>query len=224
MRESSLTISQLAAHVGVTVRAVRHYHARGLLREPARDTSGYRRYDAQAVIDLIRIKTLAEAGVPLARIRRLLSAPPAQFAAEVTAIDRSLQTRIREMQQNRRRLGELTAGERLFLPAKIVELLDDLRAGSWPARCCPNPWANWSRKRKPCSETRTSNISTWPQTRPSTGILPIPGSTGWATCSSIFPSATRRRGTILQIGTSGRRLPPASCSRTSKLSHLPGFD
>jgi DNA-binding transcriptional MerR regulator len=128
MRESSLTISQLAAHVGVTVRAVRHYHARGLLREPARDTSGYRRYDAQAVIDLIRIKTLAEAGVPLARIRRLLGAPPAEFAAEVTAIDRSLQTRIREMQQNRRRLGELAAGERLFLPAKIVELLDDLRA------------------------------------------------------------------------------------------------
>ena len=33
---SSLTIGQLAAHVGVTVRAIRHYHARGLLPEPPR--------------------------------------------------------------------------------------------------------------------------------------------------------------------------------------------
>ena len=128
MRPSTLTISQLAAHVGVTVRAVRHYHARGLLREPPRDASGYRRYDAQAVVDLIRIKTLAEAGVPLARIRQLLDAAPAEFAAAVTAIDRSLQTRIREMQQHRRRLGELAEGERLFLPADIVDILDQLRA------------------------------------------------------------------------------------------------
>ena len=128
MRSSTLTISQLAAHVGVTVRAVRHYHARGLLREPPRDASGYRRYDAQAVVDLIRIKTLAEAGVPLARIRQLLDAAPAEFAAAVTAIDRTLQTRIREMQQHRRRLGELAEGERLFLPADIVEILDQLRS------------------------------------------------------------------------------------------------
>ncbi len=57
-----LTIGQLAAYTGVTVRAIRHYHQRGLLAEPARDSSGYRRYDGPAVVDLIRIKTLAEAG------------------------------------------------------------------------------------------------------------------------------------------------------------------
>lgn len=128
MRSSTLTISQLAAHVGVSVRAMRHYHARGLLREPPRDASGYRRYGAQAVVDLIRIKTLAEAGVPLARIRQLLDAAPAEFAAAVTSIDRTLQTKIREMQQHRRRLAELAQGDRLFLPADIVELLDQLRS------------------------------------------------------------------------------------------------
>ncbi|MFU9039101.1 MULTISPECIES: MerR family transcriptional regulator [Streptomyces] len=57
-----LTIGQLEAHAGVTVRAVRH-HQRGLLAEPERDASGYRRYDAQAVVELIRIKTLGDAGV-----------------------------------------------------------------------------------------------------------------------------------------------------------------
>jgi DNA-binding transcriptional MerR regulator len=35
-----LTIKQLADYVGVTVRAVRHYHARGPLPEPERDASG----------------------------------------------------------------------------------------------------------------------------------------------------------------------------------------
>ena len=44
----------------MTVRAIRHYHQRGLLAEPARDASGYRRYDGHAVVELIRIKTLAE--------------------------------------------------------------------------------------------------------------------------------------------------------------------
>lgn len=128
MRATTLTISQLAAHVGVTVRAVRHYHARGLLREPRRDASGYRRYDAQAVVDLIRIRTLAEAGVPLSQVRRLLEAEPAEFSAAVGEIDRGLDAKIRQMEWRRRRLGELAEGERLFLPAEIVDVLDRLRA------------------------------------------------------------------------------------------------
>ncbi|MEV5393829.1 MerR family transcriptional regulator [Nocardia farcinica] len=54
-----VTIGELAAHAGVTVRAVGHYHAKGLLTEPERDHSGYRRYPAAAVVELIRIRTLA---------------------------------------------------------------------------------------------------------------------------------------------------------------------
>ena len=52
-------ISQLAAYAGVTVRAVRHYHQIGLLPEPERDASGYRRYGASAVVTLIKIRALA---------------------------------------------------------------------------------------------------------------------------------------------------------------------
>ena len=61
-----LTISRLATYAGVTVRAVRHYHQIGLLPEPERTYSGYRTYDAAAVVRLIQIRTLADAGVPLA--------------------------------------------------------------------------------------------------------------------------------------------------------------
>jgi DNA-binding transcriptional MerR regulator len=123
-----LTISQLADYVGVTVRAVRHYHQRGLLAEPARDASGYRRYDAQAVIDLIRIKTLADAGVPLARIDELLAAEPEQFARAVARIDRDLAAKIRDLKEYRHRIAQLAGGERLFLPRDVVEFLDELRA------------------------------------------------------------------------------------------------
>ncbi len=123
-----LTIGQLASYTGVTVRAIRHYHQRGLLAEPARDASGYRRYDGRAVVELIRIKTLAGAGVPLARIQALLDAEPAEFAGAVTQIDEALKQRIRELTQHRRKIAELTGGEHLFLPPEIVEILDELRA------------------------------------------------------------------------------------------------
>jgi DNA-binding transcriptional MerR regulator len=38
-----ITIGQLADYAGVTIKAVRVYHDRGLLPEPPRDASGYRR-------------------------------------------------------------------------------------------------------------------------------------------------------------------------------------
>jgi DNA-binding transcriptional MerR regulator len=122
-----LTIGQLAAYVRVTVRAIRHYHQRGLLAEPARDASGYRRYDADAVIALIRIKTLADAGVPLARIEELLSAGPEEFSRAIAQIDQALMRRIRDLQQQRRRVCGLAAGDGLFLPAEVADLLDRLR-------------------------------------------------------------------------------------------------
>jgi DNA-binding transcriptional MerR regulator len=123
-----LTIGQVAAYAGVTVRAVRHYHQRGLLAEPARDSSGYRRYDADAVVDLIRIKTLSQAGVPLARIQELLNAEPEQFSQAVAQIDEALTAKIRDLNDHRRTLAELNGGESLFLPAEFVDYLDQLRA------------------------------------------------------------------------------------------------
>ncbi|MDF1604414.1 MerR family transcriptional regulator [Nocardioides sp. YIM 152315] len=122
-----LTISQLAAYAGVTVRAVRHYHAKGLLPEPGRDHSGYRRYDAAAVVELIRIRTLAEAGVPLSRVRDLMAADEEEFAAAVEDIDRRLRAEIRDRQRHRERIAQLAAGDSLALPPEAVAYLDRLR-------------------------------------------------------------------------------------------------
>jgi DNA-binding transcriptional MerR regulator len=127
-----LTIGQLASYAGVTVRAVRHYHAKGLLPEPERDRSGYRRYDAHAVVELIKIRTLADAGVPLARVRELLGASEEEFNAAVADIDRRLRAEIRERQRNRERIAQLAAGDSLALPPEAVAYLDRLRGLGLP--------------------------------------------------------------------------------------------
>ena len=122
-----LTISQIASYAGVTVRAVRHYHAKGLLPEPERDHSGYRRYDAAAVVQLVKIRTLAEAGVPLSRVRELLAAGDREFAAAVDDIDRRLRAEIRERQRYRERIAKLAAGDSLALPREAVAYLNRMR-------------------------------------------------------------------------------------------------
>ncbi len=129
-----LTIGQLASYAGVTVRAVRHYHAKGLLAEPARDESGYRRYDAAAVVELIRIKTLAEAGVPLSRVAELLAADDDEFGAAIEEIDHRLRAEIRDLQRHRERVAELAAGEHLALPPEAVGYLERLRELGIPER------------------------------------------------------------------------------------------
>jgi DNA-binding transcriptional MerR regulator len=123
-----LTIGQLASYAGVTIRAVRHYHQIGLLQEPGRDASGYRTYDAGAVVRLIRIRTLAEAGVPLTRVRQLLDADPETFAAATGEIDRQLRAQIRSLREHRRRIAQLGTGDSLALPKAVVDYLDRLRA------------------------------------------------------------------------------------------------
>lgn len=126
-RVDGITIGQLAEYAGVTIKAVRHYHQRGLLAEPPRDASGYRRYSAEHATGLVKIKTLAEAGVPLARIKELLVASPEQFAAAIAEIDHKLQERADELVRTRERIARLGAGDRLFVSAQVGDHLDQLR-------------------------------------------------------------------------------------------------
>jgi DNA-binding transcriptional MerR regulator len=122
-----LTIGQLAAYAGVTVRAVRHYHQTGLLPEPERDASGYRRYGAMAVVSLIKIRTLAQAGVPLSAIGQMLEADPRAFADAVTRIDNHLRQEVERLETSRKQIAQLVAGDSLALPPEVIGYLDRLR-------------------------------------------------------------------------------------------------
>ncbi|MBQ1023952.1 MerR family transcriptional regulator [Micromonospora sp. C95] len=123
-----LTIGQAAAFAGVTVKTVRHYHRLGLLDEPRRDTSGYRRYTSTDLLRLVQVRTLAEAGVPLAEIGELLDADSERFAAAVVDVERRLTERITELIARRDTLRRLADGDRALLPDRACAVLDRLTA------------------------------------------------------------------------------------------------
>ena len=123
-----LSIGRLADYVGVTPRAIRHYHALGLLPEPERTASGYRSYGAQAVVDLQRIKVLTDAGVPLARVRELRDADPPALSAAVAELDAELAARIKALRETRRSLAALAEGGEPFLVPELAAMQQKMRA------------------------------------------------------------------------------------------------
>ncbi|GAB3458318.1 MerR family transcriptional regulator [Actinophytocola sediminis] len=108
------------------MKAVRHYHRHGLLAEPRRDSSGYRRYGSADLLRLVQIRTLAAAGVPLAEVGPLLDADTEQFATALVDVEQRLTERIAELITRRDTLRRLADGDRLLLPHRALVILDRL--------------------------------------------------------------------------------------------------
>ncbi len=121
-----VTIGQAAVFAGITIKTVRHYHKLGLLDEPARDSSGYRRYGSPELLRLVQVRTLAAAGVPLADIGPLIDSDPAQFADALADAEQRLTARITELTAQRDMLHRLTSGDRTLLPDRAVALLEGM--------------------------------------------------------------------------------------------------
>ncbi|GAA1659791.1 hypothetical protein GCM10009830_00940 [Glycomyces endophyticus] len=121
---NGVTIGQAAAFVGITVKTVRHYHKLGLVAEPERDGSGYRRYGSDDLLRLVQVRTLAAAGVPLAEVGPLLETDPAGFTAALADVERQLDERIAALVARRTMLHRLADGDRALLPDRAVSLLE----------------------------------------------------------------------------------------------------
>ncbi|HEY2442421.1 MAG TPA: MerR family transcriptional regulator [Streptosporangiaceae bacterium] len=121
-----ITIGQAAAFAGVTIKTIRHYHLLGLVDEPDRDRSGYRRYGSADLLRLVQIRTLADAGVPLAEIAPILDADPDRFTAALVEVERRLTERINELIARRDMLHRLSGGDRVLLPDRACAILDRL--------------------------------------------------------------------------------------------------
>lgn len=121
---NGVTIGQAAAFVGVTVKTVRHYHKLGLVEEPERDSSGYRRYGSADLLRLVQVRALAAAGVPLAVIGPLVDADAEQFAAALADVERQLTERIADLIARRDTLHRLADGDRALLPDRACAILD----------------------------------------------------------------------------------------------------
>jgi DNA-binding transcriptional MerR regulator len=130
---NGITIGQAAAFVGVTVKTVRHYHKLGLVEEPERDSSGYRRYGSADLLRLVQIRTLAAAGVPLAETGPLLDADAELFATVLADVEQQLTERIEELIERRDMLHRLADGDRALLPDRAVALLERMLGLGFPA-------------------------------------------------------------------------------------------
>ena len=69
----SLSITQVASHVGVRPDTLRYYERSGLLPAPARTSGDHRRYDPSVIDRLQFIRGAQRLGLTLAEIRDLLA-------------------------------------------------------------------------------------------------------------------------------------------------------
>ena len=99
-------IGQLAAQTGVSQRALRYYEQQGLL-SVERDPNGYRRYGADSVRAVARIRALLGAGLSTDVIRDVLPCVVDGDPIEMDLCPDLVRTIRREIAQMDARIGEL---------------------------------------------------------------------------------------------------------------------
>jgi len=97
---------ELADLAGTTVNTIRHYHRLGLLDEPDRRYNGYKQYGVPHLVRLLRIRRLAELGLPLARVGEA-GAATASTPEVLQEVDAELAARIERLQQARDDIGAI---------------------------------------------------------------------------------------------------------------------
>ncbi|MFF7362041.1 MerR family transcriptional regulator [Streptomyces sp. NPDC008125] len=129
--EPTLTVDELAARAGVTVRTVRFYGTRGLLPPPVIGPRRVGHYGHGHLSRLALIEELQRQGMTLAAIERYLEQLPADLSAHGLAIHRALVASwapdvVEEMTRAEleRRAGRPLTGEDLGRLAAMGVLLD----------------------------------------------------------------------------------------------------
>ncbi|MEU8540938.1 MerR family transcriptional regulator [Streptomyces sp. NPDC048717] len=108
-----MRIGEIAALIGVTPRAVRHYHRLGLLPEPVRRANGYREYGIRDAVLLARIRRLTELGLGLDEVGGVLAGDEGRELVDVLEeLDADLARQERVVRERRARLAELLAEAR----------------------------------------------------------------------------------------------------------------
>lgn len=123
-----MRIGEAAELVGVSTRAIRHYHRIGLLPEPDRRANGYRSYRLRDVVALLRIRRLVDLGLSLDEVSDALADKGERDVREILReLDSDLAEQQRRIQQRRDRLAALLAdGADPRLPASSADVLAEL--------------------------------------------------------------------------------------------------
>jgi len=101
---TGMTIGQLAARTGLSVRTLRFYADAGVLPEATRSAAGYRLFAPESVPRARLVRTLRELGVGLDDVKRVLAAE-ASVAEVAAAHARALDAQIRRLRLQRAVLG-----------------------------------------------------------------------------------------------------------------------
>lgn len=133
-----MRISEIAAAAGTTPRAVRHYHRLGLLPEPDRPGNGYRDYGMAELTRLMRIRWLADNGLPLGAVAAVFAtehgaSDTEDLRADLAALHDEIAQRITQLTRKQegvaRMLSAVDAGRRLTaLPDEVADAFDRARA------------------------------------------------------------------------------------------------
>jgi DNA-binding transcriptional MerR regulator len=117
----SFTVGQLAKLTGLTVRALHHYHAIGLLEPSQRSDSGYRLYTQADIVRLYRIQALQRLNLSLNEVAAVLAndgAPlPDMIAQQLDELDdriekaTALRARLTQIREVLTRGDEPVAGD-----------------------------------------------------------------------------------------------------------------
>ena len=91
---------ELARLAGTTVNTIRHYHRLGLLEVPDREDNGYKQYEVRHLVRLLRIRRLADLGVPLSQIGTVTTGDDTTLDA-LREIDADLAANIERLQRAR---------------------------------------------------------------------------------------------------------------------------
>lgn len=128
----SYSIGQLARTASTGVETIRYYERRGLMPEPPRAASGYRRYPLDAADRLYFTQRGKRLGFTLEEIAGLLKLEEGGDRARVKAFAEAkleeIETRIADLEHMRASLRELTAhcsGEGPVAGCPIIEALND---------------------------------------------------------------------------------------------------
>ena len=115
-----LSVGEVARLAGVSPRTVRHYHAVGLLPEPPRDASGYRRYGSGDAIALIRAVRLRALGMTVPQVAARLAESPEGDAASLRTLADELDAEIERLAATRDRLRVLADSETFDQPVRAL--------------------------------------------------------------------------------------------------------
>ncbi len=125
--QQTMTIGQLAKQTDVTIDSIRFYERRGLIAEPERTESNYRRYTLDAASRLRFIKKAQKLGFSLDEIKDLLNLHHDPKASKADVKTRT-ESKILDIQQKIQDLHKML---------EALEQLNELCDGHGPIEECP---------------------------------------------------------------------------------------